>query len=152
MSGGFGAVPDMFMGKKPEEAILSNLAMAAAVGATGGMAAPGLLGAEAVGGSMASMAEQAAMNSAIGQQGLFSGLKTMGSAIKPIGDAAGAAGSVGGLFADRSQPIQHAQMQPSMGGSQIFAQLAAQGPQEQQAQMQADAQRRQRRMGLLGVQ
>lgn len=147
--------------------------LGAGVGATGGMLAPaaagagaagagGLFGsaaggaastvaADAIGAGMGSIAEQAAMQQAMGQGGLFGNLKTFGAAVKPFGDAASAANSAQGLFADRSQPVQHAQMPPMMGGNQVLAQLAAMGPQEQQAQMQAEMQRRQRRAGLLGV-
>jgi len=82
----------------------------------------------------------------------FGNAKNFASAVKPYGDAAGAAMQVKGLLSSPQQPHQQAQSTAPQysGGSQILSQLAQQGTQEQQQTMQADAERRKRRMTLLG--
>ena len=57
---------------------------------------------------------------------------------------------VKGLFG-QEQPMQPSpMMQQAVGGNQILAQLAQQGMEQQNQTMQAGAERRKRRQGLLG--
>lgn len=78
------------------------------------------------------------------------GQQAMGYA-KPIAQAGQAAQQVQGLFGGQQQVQAPPVQQPLPGANQILAQLAQQGMQEQQMTAQAGAERRKRRMGLLGA-
>lgn len=133
---------------------------ATAAGAAGSASTAGLLGGAAAP-ATTGMANGAflgegvasgvgAWDAAAAGGGLLGQLKTAGAAAKPFADAGGAAMQVKGLFG-QEQPIQHAQMQqPMPGANQILAQLAQQGAEQEQMTMQSGAERRKRRMGLLG--
>lgn len=88
-------------------------------------------------------------------QGSTAGLLGMGQQAmgyaKPLMQAGQAASQVQGLFGGQQQPIQGAPVaQAAPGANQILAQLAQQGMEQQQQTMQAGAERRKRRQGLLG--
>lgn len=152
--GGFGAIPDMLMGKKPGDAIKDNLLMAAMVG-TGMAAAPALAG-SAMGGS-------AMANGAFLGEGVASGigawdgaaaaakggglLKDMAGYAKPMGDALGAANQAKGLLS--SNPMQPSPLMQQRQPTDLGA-LSAQLEQAVAQQGQADMARRKQRYGLLG--
>jgi len=88
-------------------------------------------------------------------QGSTAGLLNMGKQAygyaKPIGQAMDAGMKIKGMFDEGPQaPIQPSPIQQNMGGNQVLGQLAQQGTQDQQQTMQADIERRKRRMGILG--
>lgn len=81
--------------------------------------------------------------------GLLGQFKDAATTLKPMGDAASAAG---GLFGGEDQPMQAPGLSPkNASGAQTLAQIAQAGEQQVQEQLMQEAQmRRQRRQGLLG--
>lgn len=130
------------------------------VSAAGGAAAPGLSLAGATGatgtgltlGGVSAPAAGGLLNgaSAFGSQAMGY-LDTAGKAIKPIGQAANAAGAVSSMF-PQSQPMQAPA--PSFGngaGSQAFNGLLRDQQATDQARMQEEMQRRQAQQKLIGL-
>lgn len=119
-----------------------------AIAATGGAAAPALgaggsyaAGALGTAGGFGGLGGATVMPGASG--GLLGGMSGLASAVKPYGDAAGAAMKVKGLLSDPQQPTAPAQSSaPQMNngqGAQSLAQLYQQGTQmspEEQARLQ----------------
>ena len=135
-----------------EDPALMALLAGGAIAATGGAAAPAVLGAEAAtagaGGLLAAGGAEAAAGSyaagALGTAGgyggmgaatvmpgastgggLMGGMSGIANTIKPYGDAAGAAMKVKGLLSDPQQPTPQAQSTaPQVGGGQGSQTLA----------------------------
>lgn len=136
--GGFGAIPDMLMGKKPERALMDNILSVATVAAGAPMIDGAFLG-EGIASGIG------AWDGAMKGGGL---LKDAAGFAKPMGDALGAANQAKGLLSsDPMQPSPLAQRMPD--GS--LAALSAQLEQAVAQQGQADMARRKQRYGLLGV-
>lgn len=148
------------MGAGAAGGLLGGAGAAGTAGAAGSAGTAGLLGGAAAP-ATTGMANGAflgegvasgvgAWDSAAAGSGLLGQLKTAGAAVKPFADAGGAAMQVKGLFG-QERPIQGAPVQqPMPGANQILAQLAQQGAEQEQMTMQSGAERRKRRMGLLG--
>ena len=170
----FGFLDDLL--KDPmAQAILGG----AAIAATGGAAAPAVLGAEAAGAGAAGVAAAGAgaaeagaglmafnpavdsqlANLAIGPSalsgytggtGLMGTLKEAGTALKPFGQAVGAASQAKGLLAPDSPPVQGAPVTTGQGGAQglnaLYQQIQQGDMQRQQEQMQ----KRMKRQSMYG--
>lgn len=140
----FGAIPDIFMGKNPFDALKDNaLAVGGAmVGAPMLGAAGAASGAAAAGGAAGTASAPAAV------PGL---LTTIGEYAKPIGAAANAASSMKGLLDSQRMPIQTPMPMQQVGGSQALTQLAGQNQQAINNRMQqAEQERAQRRQMFRG--
>lgn len=118
--------------------------LGAGIGATGGLLAPA--GAAAAGAASAGAA--GAGTAAAGGAGL---LGTMSQYGKPAMQAFSMAQQSGLLNGGQEQPMQPQPIQQTGGGAQTLMSVAQQGEQQQQYLQQADAERRKRRMGLLGM-
>jgi hypothetical protein len=138
-----------FFGKLLDDP-LKTAALGAGLYFTGGAIAPYLgmgeavAGAAAMGPQMATagapLLDAAGVAIAPESAGLLGTAKTAASYMKPVGDAAGAAGAVKGLLGDNGSHIQAPQvMQGNPAGAQTLASLYQQGVQvtpEDQARMQ----------------
>lgn len=144
----FGAIPDIFMGRNPIDALKGNaLAVGGAL-----FGAPMLGAAGATGAGAAAAGEVGAASGAAGAANSAPGLLSMiGQYAKPIGAAASAASSVKGLLDPQHMPIQTPMPMQQMGGAQTLAQLAGQNQQStDQAMALAEQERAKRRQMFRG--
>lgn len=121
-----------------------------------GTAVPGLTaGGAGMGGAMPYGITAMGTPAQVAEQstGLLGSMKTAGTYLKPIGDAAGSAGNIYGLYnmATRRRPEPQVQSSPVMqggNGPMGLQSLVAQNQQADQMRQQAEMERRARRMAM----
>lgn len=131
------------MGGSPGGAGITAGGAGPAAGMGGGT---GLL--SSAGGQGLQLGSQGAQLGASSGSGLLGSIKTGMDYVKPVSDAMGYANQAQGLLSQPSQPIQSAPVIVGQGGSQSLADLANQGQQSVDQQMQLAAQQRQQRRNL----
>lgn len=109
--GSFGVLPDILIGKKPEDALKDNLKNAALLGA-GAYMAPAMGASGLLGGASTGATNPALIESALGTAGYGASstspvglLGSLEAYAKPIGQAANAASSVQSMFGGQQQPM-----------------------------------------------